>query len=144
MNLAGSTAKNIAIEARFAEERYDQLPKLAAELVQLKVDVIVAGDSPVISAAKKATTTIPIVMSDSGDPISSGHVTSLARPGGNITGLSNMTGPLVENDTVSQGGCAEPFSRGHSGPSGRPEWKELGTVSRAFGIQLQALAVRIR
>jgi putative tryptophan/tyrosine transport system substrate-binding protein len=80
---------NIAIETRFAEERYDQLPKLAAELVQLNVDVIVAADTPVIRAAKNATQTIPIVMSVTGDPVSVGHVDSLARPGGNITGLSN-------------------------------------------------------
>jgi putative tryptophan/tyrosine transport system substrate-binding protein len=78
--------QNIAIERRYAEESYDRLPALAAELVQLRVDVIVAGDSRVIAAAKRATNTIPIVMTISGDPVRAGFIESLARPGGNITG----------------------------------------------------------
>ena len=84
--------KNLVIEWRYADGKYDRLPGLAAELVQLKVDVIVAAGSPAISAAQKATTTIPIVMATTGDPVGSGFVKSLARPGGNITGLSNMAG----------------------------------------------------
>jgi putative ABC transport system substrate-binding protein len=82
--------KNLVIEWRFSEQRTELLPVLAAELVQLKVDVIVALASPAISAAQKATATIPIVMAGTGDPVGSGFVKSLARPGGNITGLSNM------------------------------------------------------
>ena len=74
------------------------MPALAAELVQLKVDVIVAVASPAISAAQKATATIPIVMATTGDPVSSGFVKSLARPGGNITGLSNMGGDTGAKD----------------------------------------------
>ena len=70
----------------------ERLPGMAAELVELKVDVIVAEASPAIRAAQKATTTIPIVMATTGDPVGSGFVKSLARPGGNITGLSNMGG----------------------------------------------------
>jgi putative ABC transport system substrate-binding protein len=81
--------KNYALELRAAEESYDRLPSLAAELVQLKVDVIVAAASPAIRAAKQATSTIPIVMATTGDPVGSGFVASLARPGGNVTGLSN-------------------------------------------------------
>jgi putative ABC transport system substrate-binding protein len=84
--------KNLMIEWRFADGKLERLPGLAAELVQLKVDVIVAQSSPAISAAQKATTTIPIVMTSSGDPVRSGFVKSLARPGGNITGLSIMSG----------------------------------------------------
>ena len=84
--------KNLVVEWRFAEGSFERLPDLAADLVQLKVDVIVAVASAAISAAKNATSTIPIVMATTGDPVGSGFVRSLARPGGNITGLSNMGG----------------------------------------------------
>jgi ABC-type uncharacterized transport system substrate-binding protein len=87
---------NIAIESRFAEGQYDRLPSLAAELVRLKVDVILTYAQPAIQAAKQATGTIPIVMTGNIDPVASGFVASLARPGGNITGLSLMAPELVE------------------------------------------------
>jgi putative tryptophan/tyrosine transport system substrate-binding protein len=90
--------KNLIIEWRSADGKLERLPGLATELVELKVDVIVAVASPAIGAAQKATTTIPIVMAITGDPVGSGFVKSLARPGGNITGLSNMggdTGPKL-------------------------------------------------
>jgi putative ABC transport system substrate-binding protein len=83
--------KNLVIEARFADGVYDRLPGLAAELVELKVDVILADASPAIRSAQKVTTTIPIVMGSTGDPVGSGFVQSLARPGGNITGLALMS-----------------------------------------------------
>jgi putative ABC transport system substrate-binding protein len=86
--------KNLVVEWRFADGKSERLPDMAAELVQLKVDVIVAVASPAIGAAQKATTTIPIVMATTGDPVGSGFVKSLARPGGNITGLSNMGGDI--------------------------------------------------
>jgi ABC-type uncharacterized transport system substrate-binding protein len=86
--------KNIVIEWRYAEGKRDRLPALAAELVRLKPDVIVAGGANATRAAKKATSTIPIVMSQSGDPVADGFVASLARPGGNITGLSNLAPEL--------------------------------------------------
>jgi ABC-type uncharacterized transport system substrate-binding protein len=73
----------------------ERLAALASELVQLKVDVIVAGDSRAIPPAQHATSTIPIVMTVSGNPVAQGYVTSLARPGGNITGLANLTTQLV-------------------------------------------------
>jgi putative ABC transport system substrate-binding protein len=82
--------KTVDIEWRFAE-RDDQYPGFAAELVKLKVDVIVTAGTPAARAAKRATTTIPIVMASSGDPVGTGLVTNLARPGGNITGLSSLT-----------------------------------------------------
>jgi putative ABC transport system substrate-binding protein len=82
--------KNLAIEWRFADGKNERLAGLAAELVQLKVDVIVAAGVPPTSAAQKATSTIPIVMGNSIDPVGSGFVASLARPGGNITGLSSL------------------------------------------------------
>jgi putative ABC transport system substrate-binding protein len=80
--------KNIAIHYRWAEGRYDRLPELAAELVKLDVDVIVTHSTPGARAAKQATATIPIVMAAVGDPIDAGLVPSLARPGGNLTGLT--------------------------------------------------------
>jgi len=86
--------KNLVIEWRFADGQFERLPDLAAELVRLKVDVIVSGSSQAISALQKATTTIPVVMATSGDPLGSGFVKSLARPGGNITGLSNLTSDI--------------------------------------------------
>jgi putative ABC transport system substrate-binding protein len=87
--------KNLVIEWRFAHAQYELLPVLASELVRLKVDVIAVVNVPVIRAAQDATRTIPIVMLSSSDPIGSGFVASLARPGGNITGLSNVTADLT-------------------------------------------------
>ena len=89
--------QNIVIERRLADERYERLPELAAELVRLKVNVIVAAGNPAILATKQATRTIPIVMVISVDPVGRGFIASLPRPGGNITGLTNDTGPeLIE------------------------------------------------
>src|SRR5205823_5703774 len=82
--------KSMIIEERWAEGNYERLPGLAAELVQMKVDVIVAGSTPTVQAAQQTTTTIPIVMVATADPVGSGFVASLARPGRNITGLSNI------------------------------------------------------
>ena len=82
--------KNITVEYRFAEQRLEQLPELAADLVRLKVDlIVVTGGAPAL-AAKKATTTIPIVMTSAVDPVGAGLVASLARPGGNVTGFSSL------------------------------------------------------
>jgi putative ABC transport system substrate-binding protein len=87
--------QNIVIEYRFSEDRNDRLPTLAAELVALKVQLILASGTPASFAAKDATSTIPIVMGGiAADPIETGLVASLARPGGNITGMSMMTAPL--------------------------------------------------
>ena len=83
--------KNLQVEFRWAEGKYERLPGLAAELVQLKVDVIVAAGAQDIDAARKATSTIPIVMATSPDPVVSGFAKTLAHPGGNITGLTNFT-----------------------------------------------------
>jgi len=86
--------KNITIEYRFAEQKSERLPELAADLVRLKVDLIVVAATPPALAAKKATTTIPIVMANAGDPVAAGLVASLARPGGNVTGLSGLSTQL--------------------------------------------------
>jgi len=86
--------KNLVIEWRFADGSYERLPGMAAELVQSNVNVIMALGPPAVVAAQKATATIPIVIVTSIDPVDAGFVRSLARPGGNITGLSNLAGDL--------------------------------------------------
>src|SRR6186997_3430519 len=87
--------QNMQIEYRSAEGKLDRLPALAAELVDLKVDIIVASETPAVQAAKRATTEIPIVMAPSGDPVGTGLIGSLSRPGGNVTGLSAATAELA-------------------------------------------------
>jgi putative tryptophan/tyrosine transport system substrate-binding protein len=86
--------KNIAIEYRFGEQKTERLPELAADLVRLKVDLIVVASTGPALAAKKATSTIPIVMTNAGDPVGVGLVASLARPGGNVTGSAGLS-PLL-------------------------------------------------
>ena len=86
--------KNLTIEYRFAEQKPELLPELAADLVRLKVDLIVATDGLSASPAKGATTTIPIVMANVGDPVGQSLVSSLARPGGNVTGNSSLSPEL--------------------------------------------------
>jgi putative ABC transport system substrate-binding protein len=86
--------KNLTIESRFAEGKNDRLPELAADLVRLKVDLIVVTATPAALAAKSAPTTIPIVMTNAGDPVAAGLVASLARPGGNVTGISSLSPEL--------------------------------------------------
>jgi ABC-type uncharacterized transport system substrate-binding protein len=87
--------KNILIESRFADGKFDRLSSLAAELVRLNVEVIVSGGSLATRPAKEATSTIPIVMTQDNDPVGDGFVASLARPGGNITGLSSYSAELA-------------------------------------------------
>ena len=93
-NLGYVEGKNINIEYRYAEGKFDRVPDLAAEMVRLKVDVIVTGDTPAIQAVKQTTTTIPIVMGNVADAVAAGLVDSLARPGGNITGLTTLAPDL--------------------------------------------------
>jgi ABC-type uncharacterized transport system substrate-binding protein len=138
--------KNIVIEWRFAEDKADRLAGLAAELVRLKVEVIVTGGPWPTRAAKEATTTIPIVMTQVGDPVGSGFVASLARPGGNITGLSTLApeigGKRLEllKETVSK------LSRvAVLGTSTNPETaqslEEVDLAARALKVKLQYLDV---
>jgi ABC-type uncharacterized transport system substrate-binding protein len=92
--------RNIIIEPRFAALRLDRLPALAAELVRLNVDVLVTSSTPAALAAKQATSRIPIVMSSGGDPVGSGLVASLARPGGNVTGVTHLAGPEMQHKVL--------------------------------------------
>jgi putative ABC transport system substrate-binding protein len=140
--------KNIIIEWRYAEGKADRLPALAAELVRVKVEVIVTTGPGPTRAAKEATTTIPIVMAQDPDPVGNGFVASLARPGGNITGLATLapeiSGKQLEllKETVSR------LSRvAVLGTSTRPgnaqNLKETELAAGAFGVKLQYLDVLI-
>jgi putative ABC transport system substrate-binding protein len=88
--LGWTEGKNIVVEYRFAEQKFERLPELATDLVGLKLDLIVVAGTPSALAAKKATSTIPIVVTNTGNPVAAGLVASLARPGGNITGLVSL------------------------------------------------------
>jgi len=88
--------RNIVIERRYADGKLERLPDLAAELVRLRVDVIVAGTNPSVAAAKRATATIPIVMTSAVDPVGAGFIASLARPGGNVTGVTYDAGREIQ------------------------------------------------
>jgi putative ABC transport system substrate-binding protein len=139
-DLGWLNGQNFVVETRFARKKYDQLPKLAAELVQLKVDVIVTASAPAIPAAKNATRTIPIVITTVGDPVSRGHVASFARPGGNITGLSNDLGPLDGKRLQLLKEAIAPVARvAIFDPTGLVDLKMMENVSRALGIELQKL-----
>jgi putative tryptophan/tyrosine transport system substrate-binding protein len=134
--------QNLVIEWRYAEASDERLAALAAELVQLRMEVLVAGDSRAIPAAQHATSTIPIVMTVSGDPVVQGYVTSLARPGGNITGLANMNPQLVGKRLELLTEAVPGVSRvAVLGPPGHSAWSELTVAAQASGIQLHPLPV---
>jgi len=139
--------KNISIEYRYSEGRNDRVPDLAADLVRLKVEVIVASVTPDALAAQKATRAIPIVVVAAGDPVALGLVESLARPGGNITGLTPMTAELGGKRLELLKEIVPKLSRVAvlSNPQnvGSPlAWKELQLAARQLGIQLHSLEVR--
>ncbi|HWN14773.1 MAG TPA: ABC transporter substrate-binding protein [Candidatus Dormibacteraeota bacterium] len=139
--------RNIRIEHLSSEGRYERLPALAADLVRLKVDVIVAPAAQNVVAAKQATGTIPIVMVSVGDPVGNGLVASLARPGGNVTGTSFLTSAMVgkQLDLLKQitphasrlALLLNPANPGH--PLAREEAK---VAAHSLGVQLQAVEAR--
>ena len=135
--------KNLIIEYRFSEQKRERLPALAAELVRLKVDLIVTTGEPSALAAKKATTSIPIVMASVGDPVGSGLVASLARPGGNVTGLSNLGTELnskrleVLKDAIPK--LARVGLLRQAGGSASLQMKELRPAAVALKLQLEVI-----
>jgi putative tryptophan/tyrosine transport system substrate-binding protein len=138
--------QNIAIEFLYAEEKPDRLPILAAELVRLKVDVIVTGGPTATRTAKEATVTIPIVMAQDGDPVGSGFVASLARPGGNITGLSSLSPELSGKRLELLKEIVPKVNRvavlgTSTNPGNAQGLKETELAAKAFGVQVQYLDV---
>ncbi len=138
--------KNIVIEYRHAEGKYDRLPGLVAELVRLKVEVIVTGGGPATRSAKEATKTIPIVMAQDDDPVASGFVASLARPGGNITGLATLAPELSGKQLELLKEVVPRLSRvAVFGNSTRPgnvhALKEIELAAGALGVKLQYLDI---
>ena len=139
--------KNIVIEWRSAEGKADRLPALAAELVRLKVDVIVSPGPGPTRAAKQATNTIPIVMAFDDDPVGSGFASSLARPGGNITGLSTLASEISGKQLELLREIVPKLSRvavlGNTSQPGHPQaLKEINVAADAFRVQIQYLEVR--
>ena len=134
--------KNFTIEYRFAEQKTERMPELAAEFVRLKVDLIVVSGIGVALAAKKATTTIPIVMTRAGDPVALGLVASLARPGGNITGVSTLSFDLITKrlevlkDAVPKLARVGVLWHGGAAP---PELKELRPAAVALKLKLEEI-----
>ena len=138
--------KNIVIEYRYAEGKRERLPDFAAELVRLKVDVIVTTGVPAVFAAKKASAAIPIVFAGSPDPVGTGIVSSLARPGGNITGLSNIAQDLDGKRLELLKEAFPKFARvaflWDSGGRGNLALTEMEAAAKALGVKLQSLEVR--
>ena len=139
--------RNITMAYRFTEGQADRLPELVAELIRLPVDIMVVDGTAAIRAAQQATTTIPIVMAISADPVGVGLVASLARPGGNITGLSSML-PEVSGKRLELLQEAVP-KLSHLAvlwapalPASTLAFKETQTAAQALGLQLQSLEVR--
>ena len=138
--------KNIAIEYRWAAGKVDRLPGLAEELVRLKVDLIVARATPVVQAAKDATKTIPIVMMGAADPVGSGFVASLARPGGNITGMSLIMPELAGKRLELLREILPNLSRvaflAHGGDTAHRLFvKEAQEAAARFGVKFQPLVL---
>ena len=144
--LGYAEGKDIVIESRSADGELDRLNEIAAELVRLKLNVIITGGPPATRAAKAATATIPIVMTQDPDPVGNGFVASLARPGGNITGLSNLSpevsGKQLEllKETVPKLSRVAVLSTS-TYPGQALQIREIGLAAGPLGVQLQSLDV---
>ena len=139
--------KNIIIEYRYADGRLERLPALAEELVRLQVEIIVAESYSAANHAKKVTTTIPIIMASGADPVETGLVASLARPGGNVTGLTNLTpevlGKRLEllKESVPKVGRFAFLNEPLSSPN-RSGFKAAEVTAQALGVRLQLVEVK--
>ena len=146
-DLGWTEGQNFVVEWRGGEGKYEQLARLAAELVRLPVDVIVAPDTASALAAKEATKTIPIVMVWVGDPVGSGLVTSLARPGGNITGMTTILPELGGKQLELLKEAVPGISRvavlwEPGNPDNQPLYEQLQVAAGRLGLTLQSLKVR--
>jgi putative tryptophan/tyrosine transport system substrate-binding protein len=138
--------KNLAIEYRYANARFDKLPALADELIQLKVDVLVVSTTPAVQAAKNATRTIPIVFFGVFDPVAAGLVESLARPGGNVTGFTNIATTLAGKRLELLKETVPKLSRvavlyDPKSPGSVPQWHESQQQARELGLRLHSMEV---
>lgn len=145
--LGYTEGRNITIEYRWTDVDPPQLDVLAAELVALKVDVLVASVTPVIAAAKRATTTIPIVMANAADPVGSGFVSSLARPGGNVTGLSRLVPEVIGKELELLAGALPGLARigvlsNPVNPLHRDMLNQTRREAVALGVELQLAEAR--
>ena len=139
--------KNIVLEYRFAEDKYERLPGLAAELVRDKVDVIVVHATPGTRAVKGVTRTIPIVMVSVGDPVGTGLVASVARPGSNVTGVSNIDVGLAAKRLQLLKEVLPKLSlvavlRNPTNQVGELQFKETQAAARSLGIEIRLVDVR--
>jgi len=139
--------RDFVIEYRSADGRDERFPTLAAELVRLNVDVMVTRGTPATLAAKNATATIPVIIVGIGDPVGQGIVASLARPGGNLTGLSPMVTETYQKRVELLKALVPRAVRiaallNMSNPANRPEWREIEKAARSFGMQGHLLDVR--
>jgi putative tryptophan/tyrosine transport system substrate-binding protein len=140
--------QNIVIEYRYAEGKNNRLPDLAAELVRLEVDIIVTSGATETLPAKKVTTAIPIVMAAAGDPVGTGLVDSLARPGGNVTGLTNISPDLAGKRLELLKEVVPKLTRvallwdPEGSQASTLAWKESQLPARELGLQLQSIEVR--
>ena len=139
--------QNIVIEYRFGEGKSDRYPDLAAELVQLKVDVMVTSSTPAIESVKNATSTIPIVMAASADPVGSGLIASLDRPGGNITGLAMLSPELSGKRLELLKETVPRISRvavlwNPTNTSSAASWRESRLAAQGLKLQVQSIEVR--
>ncbi len=139
--------RNVVVERRSADGRSERLPKLAAELVRLDVDVLVAPDPPSAFAARAATKTIPIVMRSSNDPVEAGLVSNLARPGGNITGVYSLYAELTPKrlellKEAIPGLTRVAVLRNSGFPGSASVWSETQVAARALGLEVYSLDVR--
>jgi putative ABC transport system substrate-binding protein len=146
-NLGYVEGKSILIESRYAEGRLDRMPALVSDLVQQKVDVIVAPNNVVIRAAREATKTIPIVMITTVDPVTAGYVKSFAHPGENITGLANLSRELSAKRVELLREVLPKMSRvailwDAAGPGPAIAFKEYEAAARAFKLEHRSLEVR--
>jgi putative ABC transport system substrate-binding protein len=137
--------KNISIEYRFADRKLERLPELAAELVRLKVDLIVTSGGTTPVAAKKATSTIPIVMTQSSDPVGQGLVTGLAQPGGNVTGNSNLSPELNTKRLEILKDAIPRLSRVGllRGTTASVQWKEIRPAALALKVELEEIDTQL-
>ena len=147
--LGWEEGRNLGVEERFADGDAARLPALADELVRRKVDVMLASTSAGTRAAKKATKTIPIVMVDVGDPVTTKLVTNLARPGGNVTGITNMALGLTQKRLAilkeALPGATRIAMLSHpENLIGPPQWRDAAAAAGRLGLRLQRLDIRTR